>query len=547
MNWINKNKLILLAVLLAAILRFYKLEALPALNADEAAIGYNIYSLIETGKDEHGNSWPIHFQSFNDYKPGGYFYIAMPFVYLFGLNEWSVRLPGTIFGTLTVFAVYLLAKEIRKELAIKDSLIENLAALLLAISPWHIHFSRGAWEVNVATFFIVLGVLYFIKSVKNSKLYVFSFLFFALSLYTYHAARVIVPILGIALVIIYRSGIFKKINLKLFFGSVLFSIIILLPLGLDLLDSETGSRASGVSIFADRGYIDRINERRGRYENPNSILAKLAYNKPKELFLEFSRNYFEHFRGEFLFVSGDDIQRNKVPEFGQLYLWQVFTLLIAVFGIARSRQNWSLVVAWLLIAPIPAALTFQSPHALRAQNMVIPLTIMSAFGLFLIMRFLKNNTKGVISIACYFVIGVIIIWDFTRYLHQYYVHMAKTYQYSSQYGVKELVEYLKGDNTREVLVTTRYDQPYILFLFYSKIDPRSFQNAHTLTERDSFGFSTVPKFGKFTFRAIDYEKDKLQYPGALIVGTDDEIPDEANIIKEIYGDNGLLYFQIVSN
>lgn len=547
MRWINKNKIILVVVILAAVVRLYKLDTLPAINADEAAIGYNAYSLIENGKDEHGNSWPIHFQSFNDYKPGGYFYIVVPFVYLFGLNDWSIRLPGAIMGTVSVLAIYLLVKEIRKEGKFTNSSFELWASFLLAISPWHIHFSRGGWEVNAATLFIILGVLYFIKAVKNPKFYVFSILFFALSLYTYHAARIITPLLGLALLVIYRRDVFKRANLKLFAGSILFSVIILLPLGIDFLNPETGSRASGVSIFADRGYIDRINEKRGRYDDPNSIIAKLTYNKPKELFLEFSRNYFEHFWGDFLFISGDDIERNKVPEFGQLYLWQAATLLISLFALVKQKRKLTIILIWLLITPIPAALTFQSPHALRAQNMIIPLTILSAFGLSILTEFIRNANNKFLANATLLFISVIVIWDFARYLHQYYVHMAKTYPYSSQYGVKELVEYLKGSGDSEVLVTTRYDQPYILFLYYLKYKPEDFQSNHVLTARDNFGFSTVAMFGKYKFQPINYEKDKLQYPGALIVGTDEEIPEEANVVKEIYGENGFLYFQVVAN
>ena len=90
-------------ILLAAFLRLYKLNTYPALNADEAAIGYNAYSILETGKDEHGNQWPIHFQSFNDYKPGFYIYLVMPFVKVLGLNEWSVRLPNALLGIASVF------------------------------------------------------------------------------------------------------------------------------------------------------------------------------------------------------------------------------------------------------------------------------------------------------------------------------------------------------------------------------------------------------------------------------------------------------------
>ena len=97
----NKNIILLfLIILLAFALRFWKLDSYPAINADEAAIGYNAYSLIQTGMDEHGHSWPIHFQSFNDYKPGLYFYTVLPFVKILGLNAWAVRIPGALFGVI---------------------------------------------------------------------------------------------------------------------------------------------------------------------------------------------------------------------------------------------------------------------------------------------------------------------------------------------------------------------------------------------------------------------------------------------------------------
>src|SRR3990167_8200568 len=163
-----KKILLLLIIILAFVLRFWKLDSYPALNADEAAIGYNAYSLLETGKDEHGNPWPIHFQSFNDYKPGLYFYLVLPFVKFIGLSEWAVRIPGAALGVATVYLIYLLTKELFKD---NQSRITNhespaiIASLFLAISPWHIHFSRGGWEVNVSTFFFFLCFFFFLRSI----------------------------------------------------------------------------------------------------------------------------------------------------------------------------------------------------------------------------------------------------------------------------------------------------------------------------------------------------------------------------------------------
>jgi len=533
---IYKYKFLILIIALSAFLRIFMLGDLPALNADEAAIGYNAYSLIETGLDEHGNSWPIHFQSFNDYKPGLFFYVVLPFVKLLGLSIWAVRIPGALIGVLNIFAIWILVREIWPDKKYKPFAL--LSALLLAVSPWHIHFSRGAWEVNAATLLMTLGVIFFLKGLKDSKYFSISVISFVASLYTYHSARVIVPLLGIALIVVYSKKLFKLKNKKNFFGSGLLGFVLLVPLLVSILGPAVGARASGVSIFSDRGPVDRINIKRGEHDDLNSLSAKIVHNKPVEYALNFSENYLEHFWGEFLFLSGDDIQRNKVPEFGLLYLFQFPLIIFALYLISRNNKNWAVILSWLAISPIAASLTFQSPHALRAQNMVIPLTIISAYGLFILLNY-KNKLLNLFII-------LVIFWSLSRYVHQYYIHMAKTYPFSSQYGVEEMAEYVneRYDDFDEIYITDRYDQPYILYLFYSKYSPEKFQNSHQLSQQDQFGFSTVRDIEKIHFESIswDFIRDKRKI---LVVGTEKEIvKEEANVIKIIYFPNGDVAFYI---
>jgi len=541
MNFVNKL-FIWLIVLLAFVLRFYRLADYPALNADEAAIGYNAFSLIETGKDEHGNPWPIHFQSFNDFKPGLYFYLVLPFVKVLGLTELSVRIPGALIGVLTVFVLYFLVKEL-----FKNERLALVSSLFLAISPWHLHFSRGGWEVNLATFLIVLGVWLFLKALEKPKYYIFSVISVTLSLYAYHAARIIVPLLGFGLLVIYWRQLTKNIKTLLLAAAV--GVVLLFPLARDMTKGAVVSRAAGVGLFADTGPLSRINEQRGEHSDFQSLGAKLLHNKAVNYGLAFAQNWAEHFWGEFLFLSGDDIQRNKVPETGVLYLIELIFIAVGLFAIAKNTKDWSLILWWLLVAPFAAALTFQSPHALRAQNMVIPLTVVSALGLTTLLNWAKGRK------LVYLAIGLVIVLGFARYLHLYYVHMAKEYPFSSQYGVKELAAYIRENQNKyqKIWVTDRYDQPYILLLFYGadgyslKFSPEKFQSGHVLTPRDRFGFSTVRDFDKFHFETVDFDKIRPANPNALIVGTDEEIPAEANIVKKIYGSNGYLYFEAVAN
>lgn len=545
--------LLILIIILAVVLRLYKLSELPALNADEAAIGYNAYSLLETGKDEHGNSWPIHFQSFNDYKPGLYFYIIMPFVELFGLNELAVRLPGAMFGVGTVIAVWFLANELFP----KKKWLSELSALFLAISPWHLHFSRGGWEVNVATFFLSLGLLFFLKGIKNARWFYPSVLFFVASLYTYHAVRIVAPLLIGGLIIVYRKELLLPLKPTFIYQyikvrkhqvlSILVGLVLLVPLLIEILGPAGISRASGVGLLSDEGPFWKTNQQRGEHPNSNSLVAKVLHNRVVNYGVAFLNNYVEHFSGEFLFLGGDEIQRNKVPEFGQIYIIMAPFLVIGLLAISRTSLGWGPILIWLIVAPIPAALTFQSPHALRAQNMVVPLTIVITFGLLVVLDWLKSNVPKHIFFAVCFFLFTYFSWDFTRYLHEYYTHMAKTYPYSSQYGVKELVDYLKVEENKftKIIITDRYDQPYILFLFYLKYSPEKFQKEHELIPRDNFGFSTVRNFDKYNFISVDWNKMR-DLRNVLLVGAPGEINNiDANIVKRIYFPGGQTAFEIV--
>src|SRR3990172_4288765 len=135
----KKEIITLLAIIiLAVVLRFYRLGTTPpSLYWDEASLGYNAYSILTTGRDEHGEFLPIaRFIAFGDYKPPGYIYATVPSIALFGLNEFAVRFPSALAGTLTVLLTYLLVQELfNNKLNIKHQTlnIASIAALLIAI------------------------------------------------------------------------------------------------------------------------------------------------------------------------------------------------------------------------------------------------------------------------------------------------------------------------------------------------------------------------------------------------------------------------------
>ncbi len=548
-----KNKFLLAVLVLAFVLRVPFLDKFPAgLNADEAAIGYNAYSLIKTGHDEHGVAWPLVFRSFDDYKPAIYFYLVLPFVYLMGLSIWAVRLPGALLGVLSVYFVYLLTNKLfpRKSLVIRNSSFDIglVAAATTAVSPWHLHFSRGGWEANSASVFMLIGLYFLIRSLENTRYFFLSTFAFVLSMYTYHSLRVVIPLISICFLVIYfqkiKDILSRPTQVKPIVIAIILGALALLPLALQFTSAEGRSRFTGVSIFADEGPLWEALEL--RREDGSTPFARLLHNRYFTYSYRFAKNYLSHLSPRFLFITGDEIARSKVPGMGQTYL---LTLPFFIWGLLlllkRVKPPDKLILAWFFIAPIAAALTFQSPHALRSQNMVYPLTIITAIGLLESIILISKIKINFILYTFYFLLTTISGYEIARYLHQYYIHYPKELAYAWQYGFDQIAEYVNQHENEydKIIISDRYDQPYILTAFFLKYPPEKIQREAVLEPRDKFGFSTVRKFGKYEFRRIDYGQDE-KIPHALVIAADEPVND-SKIINDIKDPGGNIIWRFV--
>lgn len=87
---------------------------------------------------------------------------------LFGLQDTVARMVPVIFGTLTVYVAYLLAKELF------DRKIGLISSLILALLPFHIVFSRQVLLDVPLSFFVVL-FLYFITRYKITERNIYSY------------------------------------------------------------------------------------------------------------------------------------------------------------------------------------------------------------------------------------------------------------------------------------------------------------------------------------------------------------------------------------
>jgi len=230
---------------------------------------------------------------------------------------------------------------------------------------------------------------------------------------------------------------------------------------------------------------------------------------------------------------------------GLFYLTDAVFFFFGIYFLLKSsivNHKLGIILVWLLLSPLAAAMTFQTPHALRAHNMVIPLTVIISLGMYSIFNKPIKIALGVLLFTIY-------LWQFGDYWNKYYVRYPLEYPAAWEYGFKELVSYTESvkDRYSKILVTDKYDQPYILFLFYSLYDPAEFQGNNVLTPRDKYNFSTVLDFDKYHFERFSWDKVRNQRSSLIVAAPEDVLDQGANVIKTINFPNGLPFVKIIEN
>ncbi|MEK7565580.1 MAG: glycosyltransferase family 39 protein [Patescibacteria group bacterium] len=502
--------LLVLIIFLAFTLRVFKLGEVPSsLYWDEASLGYNAYSISQTLRDEHGEFLPVtRFIAFGDYKPVGYIYAAAASIKLFGLSEFSIRFPSALAGTLLILITYFLAKEL-----FRNPNLALIASALVAISPWSLQMSRGAFEANLATLFSGTGILFFIKGVKNKSLssYVLASLFLILSMYTFNSHRVFVPLIIGALSIVFIKEIFNQKKRYILF--LISCFLFLLPLIPYFLNRESRLRFEEVSWTKDLAPIEESNQRIAL--DSNNLFSKIIHNRRVSYTLQFLKHYSDHFRPDFLFYKGDVNLRLGTGGIGEMYWVELPFFLAGLYFLIKKRDKFSaFIFAWLLLAPIPAAMARETPHALRFLNVLPIPQIITAYGIFKLLNFK----------LLYLPLAIIYLVFFGFYLHDYYVNYPVRSEMNWQSGYKEMVRHVASveQNYPCVNITQYYGRPYIYFLLYNQYPPQKYWSARK-TDRDWYGFWYVHSFGKYSF-------DSSENKNCLYVSAPQETPKDVKII-----------------
>ncbi len=537
--------LLLLVIFAGAILRFWQLGKVPiSPDWDEVALGYNAYSMMQTGRDEYGKFLPIVMRSFDDYKPALYSYIAIPSVAIFGLNVFAVRLPSAIFGILTIIAVYFLLRELFGKKGLKIEAkgfifdIPIVGAFLLAISPWHIQFSRIAFESNIGLSFNIFAALFFIKGLKKPWLLSLSTVFAALSIYVYQSEKVFTPLFFLALVIIYSKGLLSKPK-KYIISATIFGFILIIPmLFYTLGNSNALERAKGVSIFSGSTQLLAQDTKRLLLDSKNHDFLGLVLDNRRIMFTkEIISGYLSHFDFNWLFITGD-ISRHHAPSMGLLYLLELPFLLIGIYFLIFGpfdRKTKIFIFAWFLIVPIPASITTGVPHAVRTLNFLPTFQIFTAIGIVISVIFIKRfKYYPILFIIFIFIFG----FNFLYFLDQYFIQQNYFNAKDWQYGYEKIVPKIQkiSKNYKKIIVSNQapMDQSYMFFLFYMKYSPKLYQ---TESINASGGFRENHSFSNFEFRPIKWREDQ-KLSNTLFIGRPDDFSGSVSSISSVNYPNG---------
>lgn len=541
MNLLSKRWLILvgLILILATVLRLYKIGEVPhGMSWDEAAIGYNGYAVWTTRRDEWLNRLPTSFRSFGDYKAPLPIYLNGFFTVVFGMNLWAVRLPFALAGVAAVGGMILLTYQLleRKSVVNKEenvflsaASLSLLAGLLIALSPWHIHFSRIGFESGIALCFLIWSLVFLLRLNQVVKAWQRFFnigatsTFLAAALYSYHSTKIVVPLL-VLLFIFLKRKVFWIERKSLLCVGVLTSIG-LLPLIQDSLFGHGADRFWQSTIFT----------------LPLSPVEKLE---------AFIYHFSAHISPAFLSFGWTNSLRHGDGHWGVL-LPTTFLLVVAgvlspiflrkkISVIADEKQLWLIAVGWILIGLLPAAIGRDIPHSNRALLALPGFLLLAVAGADSLWKLLQplslnqrvNGTKSEKELLVKSVVGTWLLLHCLfslSYLHRYYGSYQREVSVDFLDGYLEVMEYAKQyePEVERILFTDFYQQPYIFALFSRKTNPIWYH-----------GGSLV----KYEFSRRINEGD-LGRKNVLIIATPSEIPAE-KAMAVVRGTDGKVRFTV---
>ena len=489
--------------------RVWQFGAIPGgINQDEAFAGYEAWALLNFGIDTAGYHNPVYLTAWGSGMNALESYLMMPFIALFGLETWVIRLPQLIVACLSIPVVYFMVRRLVNE---KAALI---AMFMLAICPWHILMSRWGLESNLAPGFLLFGLFFFVKGLEKPRFLMLSALMYGLSLYCYATYWIYIPFI-ILIQIVYCMAC-GKIR---FDRNLVFSGFILAALALPLL----------LFLAINNGYLEEI-------RLSFMSIPKLLYMRSSEISFDEKARKLELMKDIFIEQSDGWIW-NSPSKFGLFYFisapFAIFGLVYCIVRIVKCARAHSFCPEVLLLIQLLVSLPqliLVKINVNKVNILFIPLVILIALGIYFICSLsFRHVLTGVLAV--YVVL-------FAGFEHYYFTEYQDEAALHFDYGLEEAMEVAMEKGERVYIEQGSY---YPKILFYSQLPVEDFRESVQYVFYPS-AYLVAVEFDRFSLWANPYEPDMT---GAYILHSDSDfgILEDEGFIFEEYGVYTVAYIE----
>lgn len=473
---INEHQYIMVIILMiiGSLARILYLASNPGgVSQDEAFSAYDAYSLAEYGTDCFGYHYPVYNTSWGSGMSALYSWLSIPWIKLFGLNMWTIRLPQAILGILSLLVFYFLMKKVTND---KIALI---TLFLFAISPWHIVMVRWGLDSAATPAFLLFGMYFFVLGLEKEKYLLLSAISYGLTLYCYAFTWTLLPF--ILLFQVAYAVAYKKIRFSI--TSILSAIIVFvfaLPLILFLLVN-----------------YDIINEIKTGFIS----IPKVAYFRSGELASGgFMGKLYTYYK--VMFLQNDGNIWNTVPGYGIHYkfgLVFVFVgLLYSVWELIRKLKSKIyhpfLFVVFQFVIGSFASIVVDKCDINKLNILHIPAIAFAGIGIYKLYK--------IISPRLIYVIVIVYFIGFGFFEHAYYTSYHDLISKEFNAGLTDAIQYAMSLTDDTICVTDRAYHSQVMFA--SKIPTPEYLDTVVYTNYPAIWLETA-SFGQFEFQ----EKEDL--------------------------------------
>lgn len=341
-------------IVLSAVVQFASLRTNPpGFFLDESSIAYNAHTISTSGRDEHGEAWPLFFRAFGEFKNPVYIYLLAGVFRLTGPGILSARILSATLGLLTVLLLGLLAIRITQ-----SNSTALLFSLLVLLTPWTFELSRLVLEVAIYPFALALFLLAVWNAAGKERWSATEICTLAGTLalltYSYSIGRLFAPLLAFGLIVFVN----RRRLLSVLLTWIAFAVA-LIPL----------------LIFHAR--------------HPGALTGRfqyLSYIKPETTSVQIAREFTRHFLANLnpwrLFVSEASMTNELVHVFGppaMLTITALLAIVSLIFLFKRQKIDawWRFVFYGLVATVVPASLTTDNFHMLRLAPFAIFMLVLT--------------------------------------------------------------------------------------------------------------------------------------------------------------------------